>query len=145
MRKFPMPCLLWHACELVNYRLKPTTQFLCCLLLCLSATATMPGSASRMDSVSLHSRTVDSCDTAGCQECLPATTPTTRPYFRSALTRSVYSKILVDEEFKKFDRTKVNPTHTYIPAHRHSGNSHICKVTSHSQPSHWWETLGCCV
>ncbi|EFX67280.1 hypothetical protein DAPPUDRAFT_261828 [Daphnia pulex] len=106
MRKFPMPCLLWHACELVNYRLKPTTQFLCCLLLCLSAAATMPGSAGRMDSVSLHSRTVDSCDTAGCQECLAATTPTTRPYFRSALTRSVYSKILVDEEFKTFDRTK---------------------------------------
>ena len=30
-----------------------------------------------------------------------------RPYFRTALARSVYSKILVDREFRQFDKTKV--------------------------------------
>ena len=93
-----MPCLLWHACELVNYRLELTAQFLCCFFLCLSATSTLLGSMASMDSVSIHPRTVESCDTVGCQECPPEVAPTSRPYFRTALARSVYSKILVDEE-----------------------------------------------
>nr|CAH0100853.1 unnamed protein product [Daphnia galeata] len=101
-----MPWLLWHACELVHYRLKLSPQFLCCLFLCLSATTTLTGSAGSMDSVSVNSNRVASCDAVGCQDCSPSAATATRPYFRTAMARSVYSKILVDEEFKNFDRTK---------------------------------------
>lgn len=105
-----MPWLSWHACELVNYRLKPAITFLHCVFLCLSAT-TLSGSSGRMGSISVQPRTMRSCSADGCQECPPSAVTTTRPYFRTALARSVYSKILVDEEFKNFDRTKVNLLH----------------------------------
>lgn len=110
-----MPWLLWHACELVHYRLKLSPQFLCCLFLCLSATTTLTGSAGSMDSVSVNSNRVASCDAVGCQDCSPSAATATRPYFRTAMARSVYSKILVDEEFKNFDRTKVKKIpHTHF-------------------------------
>ncbi|KAI9557452.1 hypothetical protein GHT06_017280 [Daphnia sinensis] len=100
-----MPWLSWHACELVNYRLKPAITFLHCVFLCLSVT-TLSGSSAKMGSISAQPRTMRSCSADGCQECPPSAVATTRPYLRTALARSVYSKILVDEEFKNFDRTK---------------------------------------
>ena len=48
------------------------------------------------------------CTAAGeCSSCSPPRPA--RPYFRTALARSVYSKILQDNEFEKFNRSKVRP------------------------------------
>ena len=138
-----MPWLLWHACELVHYRLKLNPQFLCCLFLCLSATTLTGGSAGSMESVSVNSNRVASCDTVGCQDCPPSAATATRPYFRTALARSVYSKILVDEEFKNFDRTKVTKFHTYTFSCASPSvsqvNSHTIQGDESFTGPHWWE------
>lgn len=142
MRNFLMPWLLLNACELVNYRPKPTSWFLYCLFLCLT---TLPGSSCTMKSVPVRAK-VESCDADGCKDC--ATGPPTRPYFRTALARSVYSKILVDEEFKNFDKTKVNCPVSCLSATAGWQLSRYC-VTSHSptisfpiwwkkHSGHWW-------
>ena len=47
------------------------------------------------------------CDVDDCSKCSPSR-PESRPYFRTALARSVYAKLLQDNEFENFDRSKVN-------------------------------------
>lgn len=111
-----MPCLLLNACELVNYR-PSSSWFLSILILCLT---TLPGSSATMKSVCSETK-AESCAVDGCQDCSPRAVPS-RPYFRNALARSVYSKILVDEEFKKFDKTKVKH-HLLLTLQSHSSPS----------------------
>ena len=117
MRTVPMPLFLWHAFELVHYRLKPA-RLLDCLLLFFCLTV-LPGSSGEMKSVP-----ADICETEGCTECTSSKSPA-RPYFRTALARSVYSKIMVDEEFKKFDRSKVSILIPITAAPRHYEAQHF--------------------
>ena len=141
MRKFPMPWLLWHACELVNYRLK-TARFLFNLVLCLILT-TLPSSFGRMGSVAVQTTKPGNCEAAGCQDCSRAGSTTNRPFFRGALARSVYTKILVDEEFKKFDRTKVNTASQFWSQSTDTVAPPRSKVTSLSLSQFWLKrTLG---
>ena len=48
-----------------------------------------------------------SCAQGASSSFMSSSLMSRRPYFRTALARSVYSKILVDREFRQFDKTKV--------------------------------------
>ena len=106
---------LLHACELINCRLPVLILLWVHLAQCLTAaTAQQSSTILMMEEQQQHNDNLPGrCSSAtDCPDCAGSSTVVStavarRPYFRTALARSVYSKILVDREFRHFDKSQV--------------------------------------